>query len=92
MPKELIGYVPVDSGQLMVADPAYLKKFTQDDYEDCVRLTTSRGTPAGETFTKGLGRIPLGVVSLTKGDGKFPVYIYRNDKGEIISITVDLDP
>ena len=91
MKKYMVGRVPVDTGQVIIVDPVNANKFTRDDYEDASRVTLKEDVPAGETFTKGEGRTPLGVACATPGDGKYPVYLYTDDEGKPVSIVIDLE-
>lgn len=47
MKKELVGYVPVDSGQVIIVDPCYLDKWKDNEFEDIRRF---RGTATGQIF------------------------------------------
>lgn len=65
MKKELVGYVPVDSGQVIIVDPCYLGKWVDNEFEDirCYREAKTgkifeypRDFPAGyEQPLKGYG-------------------------------------
>lgn len=93
----LVGHCAVDSGQLMVCDPCYIKShweanhFTSPTDEDkndfsydgaCV--TTLRHT-AGE-LAGGVGC----VTSTTHGDGRYPVYV-RYEFGSPMELRIMLD-
>lgn len=85
--KVLIGHIGVDSGQVMIGDPAYLDMFVNDDF------TGNEGEEFAGTFSYSgacttslegggeLGRA-LAVVSNTNyGDGLYPVYQVITDRG-----------
>lgn len=100
MARELIGYVGVDSGQVMVGDPCYLDTFVNDDY------CTSSDTP-GEYSYSGACDVSMsgggvvgpfdhmpaagrGVVSCTMyGDGVYPVFQVVNKWGEVTGLFID---
>jgi hypothetical protein len=101
MARELIGYVGVDSGQVMVGDPCYLDTFINDDY------CTSSDTPGEYSYSGAsdvsmsgggvIGQFPqLGgkagraVVSATRhGDGVYPVFQVVNKWGEVTGLFID---
>lgn len=83
--KKEIGFCPVDSGQIMLVDPCYLKKWKDGDYtgkdddNDYARAceVTLGEESAGQTFGE------LAVVSSTGfGDGKYPVVATYEDNGD----------
>jgi hypothetical protein len=97
----LIGYVGVDSGQLMITDPCYLDKFVNDEFTGvgsgeegdfsysgaCRTTLTNIG---GGELTRSLGGRSLGVASRThSGDGVFPVYQVLVNDGEVAGLFVD---
>lgn len=82
----LVGHCAVDSGQLMLCDPCYIKShwtsnhFTSATNEDkndfsydgaCVTTVRHSAGQLGNDF----GTRYLGVASGTGGDGLFPVYV-----------------
>jgi hypothetical protein len=88
------GSIPVDSGQIMLIDPCYIKKdFESDDapaglnYAGACNVTLSDkrcgrfGGPALLAFA----------TSTAHGDGCYPVYVKRDAKGRVISVRVDFD-
>lgn len=99
-----IGYVAVDSGQLMVGDPCYLKdwkdtEFSERDekkageysYEGACNATLSE-EGAGQLRFKGSRISGAGVVfSSGYGDGSYPVFATYNDEGRIIKVEVLMD-
>lgn len=104
MKYELVGYVGVDSGQVMICDPCYInsewqktkkgedifdkKNMGKFSYSGCCSATLSE-KQYGQLNYK-LGHAGAGVASSTKdGDGSYPVYATKNKKGEIISLTIE---
>ena len=89
----LLGYVSVDSGQLILVDPCYLKDWRDgpfdlnlkpdNHYAECcmASLSVKRG---GEVFRE------LGVCFSTGwGDGIYPVYGTRED-GRIVRVEIEM--
>ena len=90
MPKYKVGSVPVDSGQLIIVDPMYLKNWwNKNDYPAASQITSSQKL-AGMCFPGGLGRVNVALASATNGNGQFPVYIDVNEKGEVTSIEIKI--
>jgi hypothetical protein len=92
---ELIGYCPVDSGQIILVDPCYLntwkggyfdsKSPKDNDYQRACEITL-KNKHAGQTFNN------MAVVTSTCwGDGQYPVYVTRNREGRISSVIIDFD-
>lgn len=89
----LVGHVSVDSGQLILVDPCYLKEWRDgpfdldfkpdNDYAKCCLASLSiRG--GGQVFND------LAVCFSTGwGDGTYPVYATKED-GRIVRIEVDM--
>lgn len=89
--KILLGYVTVDSGQLLIIDPCYLSEwkhgeFAPDDdneynsYNAACELTLS-----DKRFGNVLGGI---VFSSGYGDGNYPVYCNTDNDGVIIKVEI----
>lgn len=97
-----VGYAGVDSGCLMVADPAYFfreregaraKSKAEKAYpggweEVSGTVTRKRGGPVQLHTARGGD---LGAVAETGGDGSFPVYVERGKDGAPRRIIVELD-
>jgi hypothetical protein len=89
----LLGHVPVDSGQLLLVDPCYLKDWrggpfnldfkADNDYAKCCLASLSvKG--GGPVFNE------LAVCFSTGwGDGMYPVYATKED-GRIVRVEVDM--
>lgn len=88
MEKKLIGYVAVDSGQLLVTDPCYLKDFTSNEleteevkeiydysYDGCCNATLNSRIGGCLGFKNGGDGAGVAFVS-GWGDGMYPVYAY----------------
>jgi hypothetical protein len=99
--KKIIGYVGVDSGQILITDPCYIddewvnNSFNADDdhketkeysYDSCCKATLSKGY--GQLKYK-LGHDGVGVVSTSGyGDGNYPVIATFNKENRIIKIEI----
>jgi hypothetical protein len=82
---KLIGFVEVDSGTLLIGDPAYvLPDVARDkagiDYEAVLNASEPIGQLDGQ---------PVLLLQAFGGDGTFPVFGHFED-GELIRVTVDL--
>jgi ASCH domain/Protein of unknown function (DUF4241) len=96
---EMAGFLAVDSGQVMVVDPAHVKHWGGDalptstrkrrptqtfDYQGAVTATSSK---------EGYGMLGPGlavVVGTTYGDGDYPVYAMRDRRGDVVRLVVEL--
>ena len=100
--KQIIGYAPVDSGQLIVIDPCYLEdwkagevKFKDDavvnasdnHYAATCAATTGENS-GGEILIMGVGGNGV-AFSTGYGDGHYPVTAEYDDNSRIIRITID---
>lgn len=91
-----IGDIGVDSGQVMVGDPCYLRDFTNDEYgenpytEDGDYTFSYSG--CCEASSEGGGELGRwqGVVSYTAyGDGVYPVYQLVDEVGTVTGLFID---
>lgn len=87
--RRLLGIAEVDSGTLLIGDPAYVLPRERDgrtgvDYEEVARADS---TIHGQS----LARKPVVLVQAFGGEGSFPVFGEFSD-GELVSIWIDLDP
>jgi hypothetical protein len=99
--RKLIGYIGVDSGQVMIGDPGYLDEFESAGFNPDLEVCDtefSYQSACEASFADGgvIGRFPhlgnagRGVVSFTRdGDGIFPVYQMVNAAGEVTGLLVD---
>lgn len=81
-----LGICCVDSGCIRIQDPCLENGTDREEEEQLmneghVQLSFSDGTPAKENGV---------VVSTMYGDGFFPVWGFRNRKGQIEQIRIDL--
>ena len=94
-----IGEVWVDSGQVMLVDPCYLRDWKGTEYDE--RVATPEFSYAGACAVT-LGKVKEGeqagqmehgavVTSSGWGDGCYPVYVEVRD-GRVVSMTIDFDP
>jgi len=90
--ERLIGYVAVDSAQLLVLDPVNLPGDAEPYYQRVVAVTLDSG--GGEVkFDPGRLGGPDGVAAETQTDGRFPVYVAFNETGQPTQLRVVLiDP
>ena len=93
MKKDILGYVCVDSGQVIIIDPCYLHEWKDGESDDkkshyvkCCDITLSKKR-GGEVLVSGVAG--NGVVSGTYyGDGVYPVYAKRDKGGRIESLEI----
>lgn len=98
--KVLMGYIAVDSGQVMICDPCYIdsqwereedgKESTPDrfNYSSCAKATLS-GNGFGELKFK-RGHIGAGIALGTPyGDGMYAVYGNYNEENVLVSVIID---
>ncbi len=87
--RRFLGIAEVDSGTLLIGDPAYVLPRASTgtpgvDYEEVVRADSRiHGQP--------LAGMPVVLVQDFGGDGSFPVFGEFED-GELMSIWINLDP
>tara|TARA_B100000470_G_scaffold221827_1_gene213380 strand:+ start:1780 stop:2145 length:366 start_codon:yes stop_codon:yes gene_type:complete len=90
-----VGEVSVDSGQLLICDPCYLRShgLTEEALEEISQVTLGqpRKMCGPAVNTKHVGsekQFPLGFVTTTGyGDGRYKVYVEKNAEGRIKSVT-----
>lgn len=80
--RELVGYVWVDSGQLIVTDPNYIEQL---DYEAISRETNRH--KRSSLIMDGLA------IALRTGirNGKYPVYVKKYENGSIRRVEIEMD-
>ncbi len=88
----LIGHIGVDSGQIMIADPAYMDDFGSKPgfgYSQAADASLSGGGVVGEfDHIRGAG---LAVATATaNGDGVYPVFQVVED-GQLVGLFIDLE-
>jgi len=96
MERVFIGNFGVDSGQVMIGDPASLGSFINDDYGDNSIYSYSYSGACEATLSSRRGGVlynehsaGVAVAVSTGGDGVFPVYA-TIDNGMITKIEIDL--
>jgi len=94
MTKKLLGYCGVDSGQLIVVDPCYLREWKDGEagandgnsYATACEITCN-DEMGGEILVSGIGG--SGVVFTSGwGDGSYPVYATYGKDGRISKIEI----
>jgi hypothetical protein len=86
--REFLGVIEVDSGTILIGDPAYVLPSASrgkrgSDYQEVIDApTTSVGVP----FANGLA-----MLANVRDDG--PYFVYADfDEGELVSISIELEP
>ena len=91
-----IGVCPVDSGQIMLVDPCYIKDFDSDDYSYQDWQEKHHGTKFSYSSTCNVtiespaqgGQVGCAVATSSGwGDGTYPVYAEIED-GRVASVTI----
>jgi hypothetical protein len=88
---EKVGYIGVDSGQVMLIDPCYIKKDFESEFKDKPDLNYAGACEV--TLSKaGCGNFGGdGMAFATRtafGDGTYPVYIKRDESGMILEMKI----
>ncbi len=90
---EQVGEVYVDAGLVMVGDPCYT---LPDDGSSRTEVARDWGTfvqkVVKEHSTAPFGHGMAVVVSSGYGDGRYPVYVVKNDDGRNSKLIVDFEP
>lgn len=93
MERKLVGYVSVDSGQVVLVDPCYLGDWKDGEYNDkeshygkACDLTLSE-EQAGQMVVSGVAGIAV-ASSSGYGDGVYPVYATYNDEKRIEKLEI----
>jgi len=97
---ELVGHCGVDSGQIMLTDPCYVKDF-KDEMNEGGKFVGDLPEPYPYTYNGassatlqgdiGGGQLAnsMGVcVSSGYGDGVYPVYVTHNSDGRVATATI----
>lgn len=89
---ETVGTVGVDTGTLLITDPAYLDHWGHDDAPGSYSLDGLRAGMLGHAATS--LRFPLGhdgagvAVHTGYGDGIYPVQVSRTEDGHVAAVRV----
>jgi hypothetical protein len=92
MPRfEKVGYIGVDSGQIMLIDPCYIRKDFESEFKDKPDLNYAGACEV--TLSKdgcgNFGGIEMAFATRTAyGDGRYPVYVKRCPEGRILEVKV----
>lgn len=91
-----IGEVWVDSGQVMIVDPCYLKDWVDNDFKEKEDGDTSFSYAGACNVTLSgarAGQLEHGAVvsSTAYGDGVYPAYVERDSSGTILRLIVEFD-
>lgn len=87
MEKKTVGYIPVDSGQVMLVDPCYV--LDEEKYRLACDATLS-DDKMGEILVKDVAGTAF-VTSTATGDGMYKVEAEYNDHNEIKRIILTFD-
>jgi hypothetical protein len=95
----LAGHIGVDSGQVMLIDPCYIKADFESEYGDKPALNYA-GACKVSLSSKGCGNFGGNAYSntlafctgTTHGDGVYPVYVKKNRHGRVTAMMIDFDP
>ncbi len=78
-----IGFVSVDSGLLLFADPCHV--LTESEYERIViHNYTNKEEIARDEFSGVIVHSPV-------GDGHFPVYAIKDNDGNVVRLVIEFD-
>jgi len=89
MKKIYLGSTGVDSGQLFISDPCYIKMDKPNDtitYDD---MCVSVDRPSKQLINKFGAEVGV-VVPTTIGDGVYPVYGQYNSKGQLKKLVIEI--
>jgi hypothetical protein len=96
---ELVGEIGVDSGQVMLIDPCYIKHDFENESTDKPSLNYA-GACNASLSKKGCGNFggnkhddTVAFCSrTTHGDGVYPVYVKRDRLGRVTAMMIDFNP
>jgi len=93
MKQELLGHIGVDTSQVVIMDPEYLRGYDSGYFDDffgkCCDITSS--SKRGDAIPYDLGGEGKAVVAETGyGDGTYPVYAEYDEDGRIRRIIIDI--
>ena len=78
---ELAGWAGVDSGRLLITDPAYARYGMKEEEFETGKGGVDCWAPHGQCIAV--------IVGTQGGDGLFPVSVMRDDKGRITAVRAD---
>lgn len=100
---QVVGTVPVDSGQIIVIDPCYLDRWHENPVRRALRIVTRRQIRFADrldysavcTVTlsrQGCGQVgPAVATSTGYGDGEYLAAVERNEEGRIMRLIVEFN-
>jgi hypothetical protein len=89
MSKIYLGATGVDSGQLFISDPCYIKMDKPNDTISYDEMCQYGDRPSKQLINKFGAEVGV-VVPTTIGDGVYPVYGKYNKKGQLKQIIIDI--
>lgn len=94
MHTKMIGQIPVDSGQIMIVDPCYIRnwddKYEPDAPSDVLGYAGCCSASNNADLAGEVGGV--GVVTGTGyGDGYYPVYATYTAEGRVARVTIDFE-
>jgi hypothetical protein len=88
----LIGHAPVDSGSIVIGDPCYIVDAGITWPEVVDRMFDDKGNyRKGEKETTAINVNGTFMTSTPHGDGQYPVYAEVDERGQVVSIRIELD-
>jgi len=83
------GCIPVDSGQIMIIDPCYIKKNFESESTDKAGLNYAGACEVtlSEKLCGEFGGLAF-ASSTHSGDGEYPVYVKRDRDGRILAVKI----
>lgn len=81
--RKLVGEVVVNSGQLLIADPAVVQNLWGQDTYDTIVGVTGSDARGGEVMDGHSYAFNAGL-----GDGLYNVYATKNDDGDVIKVEI----
>jgi hypothetical protein len=87
--RKRIGYVTVETGQIMIIDPGLCELWNDaHHYPRVCKLTTPQKKYGKLTIQDGMSAIVAG----PGDDGRYPVYVVTNSDGEIEKLEIVFEP
>jgi hypothetical protein len=92
-----VGSIPVDSGQIMLVDPCYIKQDFESEYDAVPGLNYAGACKQtlGKGGCGGFGNEHCSTIAFATrtayGDGNYPVYVKRAKDGRILSVRIDFE-
>jgi len=90
--RTLVGHVVVDRGMICVVDPIALSRGDADTQFEGIEKLVQDGSPKAGTVVNGFGVTVGVIVGGFGGDGVYPVYVERDERGLVARCVVEFDP